>query len=508
MRIVIVEDEVRIRDGLRYLLSQMGMQYQIVAEASNGSQGLEKVLELKPDLVITDVQMEDMDGLQMLERISQQHVQIKAVILSAFSEFGYAQQAVRLGVCEYLLKPVNVGDFIRCIQRVESQIRRASESLNRNMLAKIAEDLLESRIEWNDALAQLLKTRYNIDDSTSVLIIAAYLGNDDIHLSQIYDILNQYLDQQQLWTGLAIKSPAEKSVYLMLAGRNITEKSSINICQTLLRNRDLLMYCSIGFIIGEGFIHLKDNCCLLQSVMDWNIATGEHRVISYSKVHLIKSVHFQYPIEYEQLLRNALCAGDLQKTEQYVRDFFGALWRNPEQFCMAKEAKEFAARMILTQINTAKELGLLAMPILEQHVLMDRVKWARTKTELIAITVSLCEKLLFQKPDRLNDNATIKRAVSMIHDFYCDGITQEEIALKLGMTQEYLSTLFHKVMGVSFSIYIKNYRMQKAKEMLIGSTMKQSEIARQLGYMDVKYFSKVFKTSTGMLPTEYRRMNK
>ena len=216
MRIVIVEDEVRIRDGLRYLLSQMGTQYQIVAEASNGSQGLEKVLELKPDLVITDVQMEDMDGLQMLERISQQHVQIKAVILSALSEFGYAQQAVRLGVCEYLLKPVNVGDFIRCMQRVESQVRTASESQNRNMLAKIAADLLEGRTQWDDTLAQWLKTRYNIDDSTNLLIIAAYLGNDDIHLPQIFDIFEQYLDQQQLWTGLVLRCPAEKSVYLIL----------------------------------------------------------------------------------------------------------------------------------------------------------------------------------------------------------------------------------------------------------------------------------------------------
>lgn len=508
MRIVIVEDEVRIRDGLRYLLSQMGTQYQIVAEASNGCQGLEKVLELKPDLVITDVRMEDMDGLQMLERINRHHVQTKAVILSAYSDFGYAQQSVRLGVCEYLLKPVNVGDFIHCMQRMENQIRKASESQNRNMLVRITEDLLESHTEWNDALAQLLKTQYDIDESTRVLIIAAYLGNDDTHLSQVCDIFCQYLDQQQFRIGLVHKSPVEKTVYLMLSGSNITEKSSTSICQHLLRNRDLMAHCSIGFIIGDGFTHLKANCCLLQSIMDWNIATGDHRVISYAKVHLIKPVHCQYPIEQEQLLRNALCAGDINKTEQNVRGFLNTLWRSNEQFCMAKEIKEYAARLVLAEINIAKELGLLEMPILEQHALMERLKWARTRTELIAIVVSLCGKLLLRKPESSNDNAIIKRVVSMIHDYYCDGITQEEIAFKLGMTQEYLSSLFHKVMGLNFSSYVRNFRIQKAKEMLIGSTMKQSEIARQLGYVDVKYFSKVFKASTGMLPTEYRRMNK
>ena len=98
-------------------------------------------------------------------------------------------------------------------------------------------------------------------------------------------------------------------------------------------------------------------------------------------------------------------------------------------------------------------------------------------------------------------------AIDLIRSYYHEGITQDEIALKLGVTQEYLSTSFHKSMGVSFSHYLRDLRIQKAKEMLIGTNLKQWEIATRIGYTDAKYFGKVFKECTGMLPTDYRRRN-
>lgn len=93
----------------------------------------------------------------------------------------------------------------------------------------------------------------------------------------------------------------------------------------------------------------------------------------------------------------------------------------------------------------------------------------------------------------------------MIHEFYQSGITLEEIASKLNITPEYLGTQFHKEMGVNFSTYMKNYRISKAKELLCGTQLKLYEIAEKVGYSDPKYFSKVFKETTGQLPAEYRK---
>lgn len=93
----------------------------------------------------------------------------------------------------------------------------------------------------------------------------------------------------------------------------------------------------------------------------------------------------------------------------------------------------------------------------------------------------------------------------MVHEFYGDGITLNEIAGRLNMSQEYLGTQFHKETGEPFSLYIRNYRMAKAKELLIGTQLKQYEIAQRVGYTDAKYFARVFRECTGMSPAEYRK---
>ncbi len=102
----------------------------------------------------------------------------------------------------------------------------------------------------------------------------------------------------------------------------------------------------------------------------------------------------------------------------------------------------------------------------------------------------------------------VKKAQSMIHEFYADGITLNEIAGRLNLTQEYLGSQFHKELGENFSAYIRNYRLLKAKELLIGTQLKQYEISEKVGYTDAKYFARVFKECIGMSPAEYRKSHR
>ena len=100
LRVLIVEDEIRIREGLGKLLSRSGGAYEVVREAGDGQEGLQALLELKPDIVITDIRMPDMDGLEMLEKMVKAGIHTKAIVLSAYSEFEYARSAMKLGVTE------------------------------------------------------------------------------------------------------------------------------------------------------------------------------------------------------------------------------------------------------------------------------------------------------------------------------------------------------------------------------------------------------------------------
>lgn len=507
MRIVIVEDEVRIRDGLRYLLSKMGSQYQVVAEACTGQEGLQLILDKHPDLVITDVRMDDMNGLEMLESLEKKHVETKSIILSAYSEFTYAQQAVRLGVNEYLLKPVNAGDFISSVQRVEALLAQAQENHNPRELESICEDLISGRAQWSDTLVKSLHERFGITQQTRIMLVAAYMGNDYVRFPAVYELMQKERQHQKPNNNLLIRWEAEKTLFMVFFEEGMTEKRGLVLCQNILRNRELCKQCSLGYSYGDTFYSLRDSCELLRSVMDWNITLGDYSALNCWKIRQRKAVQRLYPNDAEKALRLALCNRDQDAIERAVIAFFDSLWPDAQNACSPAQAKEFTARLLWLMINTGRELGIFQISALERHKLFEQVQWARTRSELVAIAMRTSGEMQFWQAANLQENALIVKAIDMIRSYYHEGITQDEIALKLGVTQEYLSTSFHKSMGVSFSHYLRDLRIQKAKEMLIGTNLKQWEIATRIGYTDAKYFGKVFKECTGMLPTDYRRRN-
>lgn len=122
IRIVIVEDEIRIRDGLKKLIPKIDSDYRIVGEAVDGKEGFRVVKKTNPDLIITDVCMPELNGLEMINNLIKANFKFKTIILSAYSEFPYAQKAISLGVSEYLLKPINVADLRKCLQNIKAEL--------------------------------------------------------------------------------------------------------------------------------------------------------------------------------------------------------------------------------------------------------------------------------------------------------------------------------------------------------------------------------------------------
>ena len=165
MRIVIVEDEVRIREGFFKLLGKLGDEYEIVGEAENGRAGLEICRAKKPDLVITDVQMPEMDGLQMLQAISDEGLDIKAIVLSAYSEFEYARTAMKLGVTEYLLKPLNISDFSTALENIRHQMEedKRKKPATVGTLDQVMRDIIGGRMSADDEAFNYLKKKWAVN---------------------------------------------------------------------------------------------------------------------------------------------------------------------------------------------------------------------------------------------------------------------------------------------------------------------------------------------------------
>lgn len=263
---------------------------------------------------------------------------------------------------------------------------------------------------------------------------------------------------------------------------------------------------SVGWTEVNGISNLKEGFDKLYPYMDWNISLDKEVMISYPKITNVQTVSCIYPIELETRMKVAVCAYDWEKVHAIMGEFHEN-FRDGRVY-IPKEIKECYVRFFWAMLAMAKEIGCLGKKELEQQKLLGMIMNAKIREELIEAADFLIQSIYPEQNDSDVVHLTVKRVKSMIHEFYQSGITLEEIGFKLNITPEYLGTLFHKEMGVTFSTYMKNYRIGKAKELLCGTQLKLYEIAEQVGYSDSKYFSKVFKEVTGQLPTEYRKTYK
>lgn len=258
---------------------------------------------------------------------------------------------------------------------------------------------------------------------------------------------------------------------------------------------------AMGWFSVSDIHELKDTYNQMYPYLDWNISLGDDVMISYPKVKQIKISQCVYPQQMEKIFQNALCSKNMGKVQQIFMEFHK--YFISDKVYSPKNIKECYMKFFLYVISISQTLGVLPRSFSLQNIL-EKIIQSRTSWEIKQIEDSILEKISFEA-DSKSSNRVIRQMLSIIHDTYCEGITLNEIAIKLNMTPEYIGTLFYKEMGVHFSTYMKRCRVEKAKEMLLNTQLKLYEIAEKTGFSNAKYFSRVFREVTGKLPAEYRR---
>lgn len=502
MRTIIVEDEIMIRKGIEKLLSKISG-VELVGQAESGEEGLELLRTLKPDVVITDIRMAGMDGLEMLQSMTALGIGAKAIVLSAYSEFEYARKAMKLGVTEYLLKPISYMDLVQAINNVKEQVEAAKRKKPEQFgtIEQIFQILLEEGLSANEETRVYLQNNYQIGEKQKFLIACAYLGSRYEASCDMLKTSYQYaISAYENLSYAIIKSPYRKSLIIIMYHYHNAHDLERWLQRQLISHS--VEKVPIGIIETEGVDHIKDSFETLYPYMDWTISLDDDILISYPKITKVQTVSCIYPIELETKVRVALCSFDWEKVRMGISEFF-QYFRDGKIY-VPKEIKECYVRFLWMMIGLGKELGSFKGQELDQQLLLTKIMGAKTQDDLIDATMEFYNIL---KPQKQEDTThlTIKRLLSIVHEFYQTGITLDEIGNRLNMTPEYLGTLFHKEMGISFSAYMKEYRIGKAKELLCTTQMKLYEIAERVGYSDPKYFSKVFKEATGQLPNEFRK---
>lgn len=510
MKAVVVEDEILIREGLCKLMMKMFPEITIEGTAGNGQEGLACIEACRPDLVIADIRMPVMDGLEMLAKMQEMGLFPKVIILTAYSEFSYAQQAVKLGVCDYIIKPVVVQEFVETIRKIqnlyEQEQKRIPDAVG--SLKNIVSNILHGVSAPDKEMEDFLEKRYGISRETKLLELLVYMGGSfEKCRERKRKELEQLLEQKELGFVL-VEMEYDRVILAVIYGypsKQAIERWYQN--QILLRRREKQeQKFSFGMIEVTGAASIREGYQKLLPYMDWNIVLGDDILISYPRISDIQTEICIYPVELENQMKIAVCAGEKEKIRE-ITERFHSYFQNGKVYS-PKEVKESYVRFQWSLLNIAKEVDCIDYRKIDQKSLLDRIMSARTDQELKAACEELLCRLRISSEETEALSLAVKKAQSMIHEFYAEGITLSEIADRLNLTQEYLGAQFHKELGENFSTYIRNYRLAKAKELLIGTQLKQYEIAEKTGYTDAKYFARVFKESVGMSPAEYRKANR
>lgn len=495
MRILIVEDEVKIRRGLAALIAKQ-TDNEIVGEAKNGKEGLSLILRTNPDLVITDVRMPEMDGLEMLEALRERQIKIHCVILSGYSEFEYAKKAIRYGVDDYLLKPLAPEDIIGLLNKIRVKLVQENKQQS-----DIAQRILGNRLHGTAQDKDLPEdmAELNMESDRSYYLLSGY-GWDTLP-DERREWLNRILASEvsRKYTDMHCCLFDETRELVCILPEEAVSAYHNELSWYIQRTDKKWIWAEAAI---PAFSRLHETMELIHTLYLYSQKGGT--IVTEADMVDFTPEPFSYPDDLEGKLRAALYREDVRLLEQYLEEFQNGMWQ--KQFS-PQQIKDSYVRLVHRMLHWIEDAGKNTYEKLEPLHYANKISHVYTREEMNRILDEILHELkngMEHKEDI--SNYAIKRAIAYIRMHYAENISLEEIADRLDITPEYLSTLFNREVGINFSGFLRDFRLSHAKRLLKGTDKKVYEIAQEVGYPDSKYFNRVFKENVGVSPREYRQI--
>ena len=504
MKIVIVEDEAPIRNGLGKMLPKLGTDYEVAGIARDGEEGLKVIARTMPDLVIMDIQMPRMDGLTMLSELRAQGVRCKVVVLTAYSDFTYAKKAIELGIENYLLKPIKLPELKKTLEIIQEELAGEQGQETLLTLDKIFRGSLLAELPIDEKLNQLIKGKYDLDVGEHLAIFSVWLGE---HYSSCASdgvrVLEECVARASDYRGCVIVSERYSLILAVLYRIADAEKLRKTYGDSVVPMLSGALACRPVYTWGEceGLAQAAECYTQVLAEREWGLNYPDGTLISPQKIEETVLSPLKYPIGLEDQIRQAIAGKDQKGFGGTFRQLLAACMDQPHH---PDDIREACMRYCISLISVAKNTGNMKSTMQTQTI-FQQIGQAFNWEQIGKLMEDLYQSVSLEKKEDDDVSLMVKRAKQLMEEYYNQGITLDEIAQRLCVSEEYLSTQFKKETGTAFSETMRKYKIDKVKELLLHSSLKLNQIADMAGYSDPKYMSKVFKDETGMLPAEFRK---
>lgn len=532
MKVMIVDDEYYFREALKVSLDWEELGFHICGEAKNGNEALTKADELNPDIILVDINMPVMDGLEFVKEIRSKGLGCKVVILTGHSEFQYAKQAVQLGVYNYILKPVNEKELTETLLEIKKTIEKeVNVKIEFNKLKQqVKESLPLLRDKFLNELIQgnLIRNEKDINktmDYLNIRFCSEYYRVITIEINHDND--NTWSDEDiQLWkfavSNIACEVLEEYFSYeichdsndrvCIIVGTNHNNQEHHRLLESKLEiirsavSKHLKFTVTIGVgnekkVLLDIAASYKESLVALKN----KLTEGLDRVITYCSVEDTEIRVNLFTAGDRNRLLIYMRTGDSKEVMHLVNQIFTEI---SEKTLHHEILYVICVEMVSTCMEFIIESGLALKEVLPNN-LLNIIEELQSKGTILEIkewmenifrhTLEAASRKRSSKASGLIDGVKV-----YIYENYGNcGLNIDEIARKLFVNYSHLCFVFKRETGITINEYLTEFRMGKAKELFDAGCDLVLDVARRVGYSDANYFGKCFKKYYGLAPRKY-----
>lgn len=530
-RILIADDEEQIREGIIKKIDWEKIGYTIVGSAENGLDALEKAEHLHPDVVMTDIKMPFMDGLELGAKLRESMPSIKLIIFSGFDEFEFAQQAIKMHAAEYILKPINSEELTETLKKIKIQIdREVDEKRNIEVLKKQYQEslpamreqfltsLMEGRISKEQLKIKAAQFQINLQaDGWAVALLRVDAKEKTARVLQgkeeLVPILLKCTTEEELKEYFSFVDFLAADCVAVIAEIHSSDgiiplvNRMDQVCKSARRVLGTKVMAGIS-TVTTSLYQLQPYYQEAQSALEYSAVMGGDKAIYIADIEPDTSMKAAFDEHDENEIINAIKLANKQEVSSKIDAVF-------EQF-RAVVLPLGQYQIFLLEMMTSLLKVLHSYKIDETEIFGENFSFVQTISKLHSLDdmkrwcTDVCMKIsAIIERERLDSTKLLTRnAEQYVHEHYADpDISVENLCSYLHVSPAYFSTVFKRESGMSFVSYLTDVRLRKAVELLNVTDDKTYIIAQKVGYTEPNYFSYVFKRKFGVSPSKYRNQS-
>ncbi|EXX88484.1 hypothetical protein BG53_00245 [Paenibacillus darwinianus] len=528
-KILIVDDEAIFRKGLQSMIAAWDKDWDVVGAAKDGIEALERLEELRPDAVLTDIRMPRMDGLQLQKIAKERFPEIASVVISGYEDFAYVQQSMRHGSKDYLLKPVEREELGRVLDQLKAELLQrtpepvSAEERNEDMLIRqhvtehVASGLLQGSVHPED---MKLLQRIGIDfDQPYFTCLVIKLDKDSVDreryshadpsLFQLYiqQFVQEVLDNRA--SGLCfVISDTEVVALVNLADERESKIELLEIAASIRRQIRSLSNITVTIGIGtvvEGAQSIPRAYHEAGIALLYRLIVGGDKVLDYEQT--AKENQFKSGIKKWswEALEQAINEGKTDEVKSIVETVIQDLCRIAQT---PEAVHQQICKLLIHYYELAEDLGITKQWLRQTDI--RTLLFDICSISAIDELVEECRKLLgrltagIAARGRNAERDPIEQSVRYLERHYREPVTLKEAADRVFLNQAYFSSLFKQRTGTTFVERLTELRVAEAKRRIAMTDEKIAVIAEGTGFLNLRHFNRVFKNETGFTPKDYR----